>query len=370
MVFGDLGEDSGTGVCFTRDPSSGEPQPYGDYLVNAQGEDVVAGTRNTLSLADLEDQRPGVHAELLGVMKTLENHYRDMCDIEFTVENGTLWILQTRVGKRTARAAVRLAVDMANEGLIDRRQAVLRVDPAALEQLQRPTIAENAGVEPLAHGVAASPGAASGEAVFDADRAVERAGQDVAVVLVRHETTPDDIHGMAAAQGILTSRGGKTSHAAVVARGMGKPAVTGAAALNVDEGSSLLTVGAVTINEGEVVTIDGTSGNVYGGVVPLEPASDTPQLEMLLTLGGRIPARWASGPTPTHPPTPPVPVRRAPRGSVWLAPSTCSWASGWPSFSRSSSARTPRCVTPPWNGCASSRPKILKACSKRWTGSP
>ena len=283
MVFGDLGEDSGTGVCFTRDPSSGEPNPYGDYLVNAQGEDVVAGIRNTLSLADLKDKHPGVHADLLGVMQTLENHYRDMCDIEFTVENGTLWILQTRVGKRTARAAVRLAVDMANEGLIDRRQAVLRVDPAALEQLQRPTIAEDAGVEPLAHGVAASPGAASGEAVFDADRAVERAGQDVAVVLVRHETTPDDIHGMAAAQGILTSRGGKTSHAAVVARGMGKPAVTGASALNVDEGSSSLTVGTVTINEGEVVTIDGTSGNVYGGEVPLEPASDTPQLEMLLT---------------------------------------------------------------------------------------
>ncbi len=283
MVFGDLGEDSGTGVCFTRDPSSGEPNPYGDYLVNAQGEDVVAGTRNTLSLADLNDKHPGVHAELLGVMQTLENHYRDMCDIEFTVENGTLWILQTRVGKRTARAAVRLAVDMANEGLIDRRQAVLRVDPAVLEQLQRPTIAEDAGVEPLAHGVAASPGAASGEAVFDADRAVERAGQDVAVVLVRHETTPDDIHGMAAAQGILTSRGGKTSHAAVVARGMGKPAVTGASALNVDEGSGFLTVGAVTINEGEVVTIDGTSGNVFGGEVLLEPASETPQLEMLLT---------------------------------------------------------------------------------------
>ena len=201
MVFGDLGENSGTGVCFTRDPSSGEPQPYGDYLVNAQGEDVVAGIRNTLSLADLKEQRPEVHGELIGVMDRLERHYRDMCDIEFTVENGTLWILQTRVGKRTARAAVRLAVDMANEGLIDRREAVLRVDPAALEQLQRPTIAENAGVTALAQGVAASPGAASGEAVFDADRAVERASQGTGVLLVRHETTPDDIHGMAVAQG-------------------------------------------------------------------------------------------------------------------------------------------------------------------------
>ena len=282
MIFGDLGENSGTGVCFTRDPSSGERQPFGDYLVNAQGEDVVAGIRNTLSLADLKEQRPEVHAELIGVMDRLERHYRDMCDIEFTVENGTLWILQTRVGKRTARAAVRLAVDMANEGIIDRREAVLRVDPAALEQLQRPTIAENAGVTALAQGVAASPGAASGEAVFDADRAVERASQGAAVLLVRHETTPDDIHGMAVAQGILTSRGGKTSHAAVVARGMGKPAVTGAAALNVDEGSGLLTVGGVTIREGEVITIDGTTGDVYGGEVPLVPASDTPELEMLL----------------------------------------------------------------------------------------
>jgi pyruvate,orthophosphate dikinase len=282
MVFGDLGETSGTGVCFTRDPGSGEKRPYGDYLAQAQGEDVVAGIRNTATLDDLAGIHPHCHAELLSVMEGLERHYRDMCDIEFTIERGKLWILQTRAGKRTATAAVQIAVDMTSEGIIDRIEAVRRVDPASLEQLERPRIDEADRRLAVASGVAASPGAATGKAVFDADTAAEWAKAGEAVILVRPETTPDDIHGIAAARGILTSQGGKTSHAAVVARGMGKPAVTGVMELWVDIKSRRAVLGGTDVSEGDVLTIDGTSGTVYLGALELVEPRPTPALEALL----------------------------------------------------------------------------------------
>ncbi|HUO46731.1 MAG TPA: pyruvate, phosphate dikinase [Acidimicrobiia bacterium] len=283
MVFGDLGEDSGTGVCFTRNPATGEPQPYGDYLAQAQGEDVVAGIRNTSSLDDLGRIHPQSHQELLGVMENLERHFTDMCDIEFTIEKGSLWILQTRAGKRTAHAAVRIAVDMAHEGVIDQAEAVRRVDPEALEQLERPRITDSAQRQAITTGIPASPGAATGKVVFTADRAVELAKAGEILILVRPETTPDDIHGMAAAKGILTSHGGKTSHAAVVARGMGKPAVTGASGIVVDMSASRASVGEHDFVEGDLITIDGTSGAVFAGAVPLEEPRPIPELETLLT---------------------------------------------------------------------------------------
>ncbi len=282
MVFGDLGDDSGTGVCFTRDPATGERAAYGDYLPRAQGEDVVAGIRNTMTLGDLQALHPACHARLLEIMDGLENHYRDMCDIEFTVEKNTLYILQTRIGKRTAEAAVRLAVTMEREGLIDAPTAVRRVAPESLEQLRRPRIDPDSTVSPIVRGVAASPGAARGRVVLDADSAVEwaKAGEDV--ILVRPETTPDDIHGMAAALGILTSHGGKTSHAAVVARGMGKPAVTGASSLLVDLDARTAAVGEIDIAEGDLMTIDGTSGSVYVDSVDLIAPEQLPELEQIL----------------------------------------------------------------------------------------
>jgi pyruvate,orthophosphate dikinase len=283
MVFGDLGEDSGTGVCFTRDPSTGEKQVYGDYLPRAQGEDVVAGIRNTLTLDQLGELHPEAHDRLLEIMDGLESHYRDMCDIEFTIERNVLYILQTRAGKRTAAAAVKMAVAMVDEGLIDRETAVSRVEPASLEQLHRPRLADRVkGSPPLAMGVAASPGAATGIVVFTADDAVAEARDGASVILVRPETTPDDIHGMAAAAGILTSQGGKTSHAAVVARGMGKPAVTGAAKLQVDPGAGIASTGAADVRRGEVITMDGTSGAVYVGEVELVPPEVPAELEQLL----------------------------------------------------------------------------------------
>jgi pyruvate,orthophosphate dikinase len=283
MVFGDLGIDSGTGVCFTRDPSTGERRPYGDYLAQAQGEDVVAGIRDTSTLDDLATIHPTCHKELLGVMEGLERHFQDMCDIEFTIEHGTLWVLQTRAGKRTAPAAVRIAVEMANEGVIDRAEAVKRVDPASLEQLERPRIAASARGQALTAGIAASPGAATGKVVFEADRAVELAKAGEAVILVRPQTTPDDIHGMAAAKGILTSQGGKTSHAAVVARGMGKPAVTGVGAMFVEVAAGRASVGHHDFTEGDLITIDGTTGAVYAGAVALEEPKPLPELEALLS---------------------------------------------------------------------------------------
>ncbi len=271
MVFGNKGDTSGTGVAFTRNPADGTKEYYGDFLVNAQGEDVVAGIRLTQPIAELHDVMPEVAVELDTTFETLENHYRDMCDIEFTIEQGKLWMLQTRVGKRTARAAVKLAVDMKNEGLIDQREALMRVDPDQLDQLLHPQFDPDATIDVLTKGLNASPGAAVGEVVFTANDAVEAVAHGRKVILVRWETTPDDLHGMDAAEGILTSHGGKTSHAAVVARGMGKPAVCGADALKIDAAAKRVTVQGtdVVLNEGDVISLDGTTGTVVLGAVPL-----------------------------------------------------------------------------------------------------
>ncbi|HUK67566.1 MAG TPA: pyruvate, phosphate dikinase [Streptosporangiaceae bacterium] len=274
MVFGNLGMDSGTGVAFTRDPGTGHPGVYGDYLQNAQGEDVVAGIRNTVALQDLERIDKKSYDELLRIMATLENHYRDLCDIEFTIERGKLWMLQTRVGKRTAAAAFRIATQLVDQGLIDMDEAVSRVTGAQLAQLMFPRFDAAGATTKITTGVSASPGAAVGHAVFDSDRAAEAAANGQDVILVRRETNPDDLNGMIAARGILTSRGGKTSHAAVVARGMGKTCVCGAEELDVDTAGRKATApGGITISEGDLLSIDGTSGEVYLGEVPVTPSS-------------------------------------------------------------------------------------------------
>ncbi|CAN5676451.1 pyruvate, phosphate dikinase [soil metagenome] len=270
MVFGNGGDDSGSGVAFTRDPASGNQGEYGDYLQNAQGEDVVAGIRNTVSLADLEKIDRSAHDELLAIMATLEHHYSDMCDIEFTIEHNKLWMLQTRVGKRTPEAAFRIAVHMADEGLIDLDEALRRVTGEQLAQLMFPRFDAKADRELIAKGMNASPGAAVGKAVFDWATAVEWAERGEDVILVRKETSPDDLHGMMVARGILTSRGGNTSHAAVVARGMGRTCVCGAESLEVDVREGVFTVrGGPTVREGDVISIDGTTGEVFLGAVPV-----------------------------------------------------------------------------------------------------
>ncbi|MDX3908775.1 MAG: pyruvate, phosphate dikinase [Sphingobium sp.] len=280
MVFGNMGDTSATGVAFTRDPSTGENVYYGEFLINAQGEDVVAGIRTpqylTLaareragaSAASMEEAMPETYAELARVFQILERHYRDMQDIEFTVQQGKLWMLQTRSGKRTAKAALKMAVDMAAEGLITEEEAVARVDPAALDQLLHPTLDPKAPRDVLTKGLPASPGAASGMVVFDADTAERRNEMGDAVILVRTETSPEDIHGMHAAKGILTARGGMTSHAAVVARGMGRPCVSGAGSLSIDAKAKILRVAGRELVEGDVVTIDGSTGEVMAGAVP------------------------------------------------------------------------------------------------------
>ncbi|MCY7372737.1 MAG: pyruvate, phosphate dikinase [Spirochaetaceae bacterium] len=272
MVFGNLGTDSGTGVAFTRDPASGQQGVYGDYLQNAQGEDVVAGIRNTVPLADLEQIDKPAYDELMTTMETLENHYRDLCDIEFTIENNKLWMLQTRVGKRTAGAAFRIAVQLVDQGLIDMDEALTRVTGDQLAQLMFPRFDTSSKVQQIAKGLNASPGAAVGRAVFDSYTAVKWSRSGEAVILVRRETNPDDLEGMIAAQGILTSRGGKTSHAAVVARGMGKTCVCGAEALEVDTKHKRFTIGKTVVEEGDVISIDGTSGAVYLGEVEVVPS--------------------------------------------------------------------------------------------------
>jgi pyruvate,orthophosphate dikinase len=277
MVFGNMGDDSGTGVAFTRNPSTGEPQLFGEFLPNAQGEDVVAGIRDPEPIAAMADRFPDIYREFEDVCGRLERHYRDMQDIEFTVERGSLRILQTRTGKRTAAAAVRIATDMVEEGLIDRATAVARVDPDQLNQLLHPTVDPKADVDVLTTGLPASPGAAVGRVVFDADRAVEQAHDGEAVILVRRETSPDDFHGMAAAEAILTSRGGMTSHAAVVARGMGKCCVVGAKEMEVDVSARRFRVDDVTVTEGDWITLDGSTGRVIRGRVPLvepKPSGD------------------------------------------------------------------------------------------------
>jgi pyruvate,orthophosphate dikinase len=273
MVFGNLGMDSGTGVAFTRDPGSGAQGVYGDYLQNAQGEDVVAGIRNTRPLTDLEQLDKKSYDQLLDIMTTLERHYLDLCDIEFTIERGKLWMLQTRVGKRTAAAAFVVACQLLDEGLIDADEALRRVHGAQLAQLMFPWFVEDADREVITTGIGASPGAASGQVVFDSARAVEWAHEGRPVILVRRETNPDDLGGMIAARGVLTSRGGKTSHAAVVARGMGKTCVCGAEELEVDtDNRRLRGSGGLELKEGDTVSIDGTTGEVYAGEVPVEPS--------------------------------------------------------------------------------------------------
>jgi pyruvate,orthophosphate dikinase len=281
MVFGNMGDTSATGVAFTRNPASGAKELYGEYLLNAQGEDVVAGIRTPQSLTEaarleagdkapsLEAQMPATFRELTDIFARLETHYRDMQDIEFTIQNGKLWMLQTRSGKRTAKAALKIAVDLANEGVISREAAVMRVDPAALDQLLHPTIDPAAEKHVIATGLPASPGAAAGEIVFDPDTAEAFKGQGREVILVRVETSPEDIHGMHAAAGILTTRGGMTSHAAVVARGMGRPCVSGAGALRIDYQAGSMTVGREVFRQGDVITIDGATGEVLKGRVKM-----------------------------------------------------------------------------------------------------
>jgi pyruvate, orthophosphate dikinase len=281
MVFGNKGDRSGTGVVFTRDPSTGEQGPYGEFLANAQGEDVVAGIRTPQRVEAMKALLPDAYAQLVDTMARLEEHYRDMQDIEFTVEDDRLYLLQTRSAKRTASAALKAAVAMVEEGLITRDEAVLRIDAAQLDQLLHPMIDPDAVVEAAGKGLNASPGAASGGIVFDAERAVERA-KSGPVLLVRQETTPDDIHGMIAAQGILTVHGGMTSHAAVVARGMGKPCVADCADLQIDEAARTATIGEHSLAEGDLVTIDGGTGRVFVGAVPLVPPRPGEDFETIL----------------------------------------------------------------------------------------
>jgi pyruvate,orthophosphate dikinase len=280
MVFGNMGPDCATGVAFTRDPSTGANAFYGEYLINAQGEDVVAGIRtpqhltiagkvaNKSALPAMEEVMPEVLTELYKVRRTLEDHYRDMQDIEFTVQRNKLWMLQTRTGKRTAQAALKIAVSMVEEGVIDREEAIRRIEPASLDQLLHPTLDPSAKTTPLARGLPASPGAASGKVVFSAEEAESRAARGEAVILVRIETSPEDIHGMHAAKGVLTTRGGMTSHAAVVARGMGRPCVTGAGDLRIDYEAGTMSARAILVEAGEIITIDGSTGEVMVGEVP------------------------------------------------------------------------------------------------------
>ena len=283
MVFGNRGETSATGVCFTRNPSTGEHELYGEFLVNAQGEDVVAGIRTPRPLAEMEAVLPEAYAQLSQTMHDLEAHYKDMQDIEFTVEDGTLYLLQTRNGKRTAAAALKVARDMVEEGVLTREEALQRVEPVQLDQLLHPAIDPQHGKTPVTRGLPASPGAAVGELVFDADTAAERGGAGEPVVLVRYETTPDDIHGVIVAQGVLTAHGGMTSHAAVVARGMGKPCVAGASAIRINTSEKSLTIGDTVYREGDLLTLDGSTGDVYGEALELVPPQINEDFEAIVS---------------------------------------------------------------------------------------
>lgn len=283
MVFGNMGFDSGTGVGFTRNPSTGEKEYYGEYLLNAQGEDVVAGIRTPKPIKEMEKELPQAFEELKKVYEILEKHYKDMQDFEFTIERGKLYLLQTRTGKRTAQAAIKIAVDMVKEGLIDEKTAVKRVEPNQINQLLHPQIDRSQPLKVLAKGLPASPGAASGKVVFDADEAEKLGNAGEKVILVRPETTPDDIHGVVAAQGVLTSRGGMTSHAAVVARGMGKPCVAGCEAIKIDLDKREFTVGDVVVKEGDYITIDGSTGEVILGQVRTIPPQLSEEFKILLS---------------------------------------------------------------------------------------
>ena len=288
MVFGNMGEDSGTGVGFTRNPSTGEKENYGEYLLNAQGEDVVAGIRTPLPLSNLKNDLPVVYEELIKIVTLLEKHYRDVQDYEFTIEKRKLYLLQTRTGKRTAQAALKIAVDMVEEGIINKEEAVLRVEPNQLNQLLHKRIDPNAKKEVIAKGLPASPGAAYGKVVFTADEAEELGKEGERVILVRAETTPDDIHGMVEAQGVLTSRGGMTSHAAVVARGMGKACVAGCSVLNIDIKKEIISVNDVIIKKGDFITIDGGTGEVFLGKVPTIEPKMSKEFETLLSWADKI----------------------------------------------------------------------------------
>ncbi|AGL00873.1 pyruvate, phosphate dikinase [Desulfoscipio gibsoniae] len=288
MVFGNLGNDCGTGVAFTRDPSTGVNELYGEYLINAQGEDVVAGIRTPQPIATLKDEMPGVYKQFAETCTLLEKHYRNMQDIEFTIERGKLWMLQTRNGKRTAQAAIKVAVDMVNEGLITKEEAIMRVEPAHLDHLLHRRIDPNASLQVIAKGLPASPGAAGGQVVFDADEAEKLGLEGQKVILVRTETTPDDIHGIVQAQGILTSRGGMTSHAAVVARGMGKPCVCGCEAMRIDYTNEEFLVSGLTVKKGDIVSIDGATGQVMLGEVPMIDPELSDEFQQLLTWADEI----------------------------------------------------------------------------------
>jgi pyruvate,orthophosphate dikinase len=317
-VFGNLGDDSATGVVFTRNPSTGERALFGEFLVNAQGEDVVAGIRTPLPIADMRRDFPDGYRELEQATATLESHYRDLQDVEFTIERNQFYVLQTRSGKRTAQAAVRVARDMVTEGVIEKAEAVRRSDAAQLDQLMHPAIDPGADYDVLATGLNASPGAAVGRAVFDADTAEARGRTGELVILVRWETTPDDIHGVIQAQGVLTAHGGMTSHAAVVARGMGKPCVCGVEALRIDAAARTFSVNGTVVSEGDEISIDGSRGLVISGAVPLVPPQMTDDFAAVTA--------WAAAPTPTRPRTPAAPASSARRASASAARSTCSSA--------------------------------------------
>jgi pyruvate, orthophosphate dikinase len=299
MIFGNTGDDSGSGVGFTRNPNTGEKKLYADFLINAQGEDVVSGARTPFSIEEIQERMPDLYDQLAKIASLLENHYRDMQDFEFTVENGKLWMLQTRNGKRTAQAAVKIALDLLKENAITKEETILRVDPTQLDQLLHKHIDINAKVNVVVRGIAASPGAAVGKAVFDTNRAAQMGKAGENVILVRRETAPEDIHGMIASQGVLTQRGGKTCHAAVVARGMGKPAVVGAESLLIQDGRAKC--GDLVINEGDLITIDGGAGDVILGRAPLVDAEISPELDEFLTLGDsfRKTGVWANADTPS-----------------------------------------------------------------------
>ncbi len=288
MVFGNMGNDSGTGVGFTRNPGTGENLIYGEYLVNAQGEDVVAGIRTPKAIAEMEQDMPEIYRQLIELHNRLETHYKEVQDFEFTIERGTLYCLQTRNGKMNAAAMVRTSVEMFKEGLIDREKALLRIDPAMLEQLLVPQLSPSFKGKPLAIGLSASPGAASGKIVFDADTAEARGNAGEKIILVREETKPEDIHGFFQAQGILTARGGKTSHAAVVARGMGKPCVSGCEAIHIDDVKKCAVIGDTTLHEGDVVTINGSNGHVYAGDVPTVQAEFSEDMRTLLSWSDQV----------------------------------------------------------------------------------
>ncbi len=288
MVFGNMGEDSGTGVGFTRNPSTGEKEYYGEYLLNAQGEDVVAGIRTPLPLSNLKNDLPEVYEDLIRIVTLLEKHYRDVQDYEFTIEEGKLYLLQTRTGKRTAQAALKIAVDMVEEGIITKEEAILRIEPNQLNQLLHKRIDPKAKMEVVAKGLPASPGAAYGKVVFTADEAEELGKEGERVILVRTETTPDDIHGMVEAQGVLTSRGGMTSHAAVVARGMGKACVAGCSVLNINARKEKISVNDITLKKGDFITIDGGTGEVFLGIVPTIEPKMSKEYDTLLSWANKI----------------------------------------------------------------------------------